>query len=482
MNVELSEMTRHALYRANLLHGLRALMIASVLITTCIFAIELLGYRANPVVVSSKINRSIFEHTSSFPAEWAKNTATGVDTHTDCLTLLIATHMPNTIREKIVSALYDTGPGDHICAGVTDRLGTFQAASKVADYWRYWWGSASLLATVLDADGTTLPGYQAALKYGTYLVLGLIAIASLVRFKGDGLLVLPVTFALAFGYGIPLFGQSIAHAPGLLMGLALLLCYVVVNPLHLGLLRRAVFAGVAGGITFYFDLLNGNLIAVLLLLGIVNIASMRRQAAATPWPITASTLVLIVSYVAGAAYVLLLRWVFRALMLKQGMAGVITEWLHDLSLRTRNSVPDYGEFDIGPIYILKRLFQNLDYAFVPYLSQRAAVVVYMIGGLLFAGSVLWIAARAYKGISVPKDAIASISIITVLVPVWFLVFANHTVVHSWMTGRLLSLFFAFSLSLIILLCENRNSRHDSHDSRLTGSMALAKTKNLRAAA
>ena len=431
--------------------GLVALVASALLITTGIFAIEILGYRANPLIVRAKISESITDATSAFPAEWAQNTVTGVDTFTDCIALQVATHIPDTIKEALVSAPYEIGPVDHVCAGVLERLGPFQAGANVTDYWRYWWGAASLLAAVLDVDGTTLPEYQAALKYGTYLVLGMIAIVSMVRFKVSGLLVLPVILSLVFGYGIPLFGQSVAHAPGLLAGLIILLGYVIASPLHTRRWSTVAVASVAGGVTFYFDLLNGNLIAVLLLLAVLNLASVRQQSANATWPISASTLAVILGYVSGAAYVLMLRCVLRSVVMKQQLGSVVSEWLHALSMRTRNAVPDYGDSEIGPIYVVKRLYYKLDYAFVPYLSQREATLVYLAGRSLFGFCFLWIALKFHKRSYLPKDAVAATLVIASIVPLWYLVLANHTAVHSWMTGRLLSPFFALGISLTILL-------------------------------
>ena len=449
---------KYFLSKSKMISLVIALCSSCLVVTSIIMLIVFFGYRSDTGVTRTKILSAINSNSSLFPADWSKNIITGVDTFSDCLTLEIATHIPDDYPSALSSALYEAGSEFHSCVGVIGRLNRFQSTSVISDYWRYWWGSASLLKIVLNVDDITLSGYQVTLKYGTYIALVLISALSLLIFKSNGLLVTPITFAMAFGYGIPIFGQSIAHAPGLLVGLVLIILYIGLHPLRIREYYRSAFAFTIGGLAFYFDLLNGNLIALLILFCIVNLASLRSERSNLSWSITTSTLMILLSYVAGATYVLLLRCIFRALLMGQGVDTVIPEWFDALAIRTRNSVPDYDSFNFGPTYILKRIYYKLEYAFVPYLDHTGAVVAYFIGIALFLICIGWIIMSLIRGLYLHKDAICSLLVISVIVPAWFFTFANHTAVHSWMTGRLSTLFLACGMTLAVLLASAASTR------------------------
>ena len=441
---------------------LAVVTVAIVFITAFVFAIEGLGWSADPFLVSSKITDAISEGGSSFPAEWAQNTITGVDTFTDCLTLQISTHKSRKFQESLVSARYEPGNSEHSCTGLIERLAPDRAGSSVADYWRYWWGSASLLATVLNIDRFTLSGYQYSLKVLTYIALGLVGITSLIRFRSNSLIIIPVVLALIFGYGIPIFGQSVAHAPGLLFGLTFCVLYISVDFLHSSSWRRAICAAILGGISFYFDLLNGNIVALLILFLTISIMATSQYKPASRYRAIIETLVLASACVLGAVYLLILRCGLRALVLSLKFSDVMSEWRNALSMRTRNSIPDYNEPYINIIFIGKRLYYKFDYAFAPYLNLLEVAQIYFSGVLVFLVCGIWIAKRFWSVGGLPSGPILSIMFISGIVPVWFLVLANHTAVHSWMTGRLLSPFFSLSLVLLLLLLKDELSTRKSN--------------------
>ena len=70
------------------------------------------------------------------------------------------------------------------------------------------------------------PSYQTALEVITYLSILLVATTALIRYRRWASLFLPVAVALTFGFALPLLGQSMAHAPGLIIGLLLVWVYM----------------------------------------------------------------------------------------------------------------------------------------------------------------------------------------------------------------------------------------------------------------
>jgi hypothetical protein len=141
----------------------------------------------------------------------------------------------------------------------------------VSDYWRYWWGSAALLNVAIGIWGLTLPQYQTALKVTTYLAILLVLCTAFIRYRRAAWPFLPLAAALAFGFAIPLFGQSIAHAPGLIIGLLFLSIYMAAGIDRAALKWQFVYLFCAGGVGFYFALLNGDILAIVLCFALIRL-------------------------------------------------------------------------------------------------------------------------------------------------------------------------------------------------------------------
>ena len=291
-----------------------------------------------------------------------------------------------------------------------------------------------------------------------HIALILVGIITLIRFREKAFIIIPIILSIMFGYGIPIFGQSVAHAPGLLLGLTLCIFYIFIDSLHSSLWRRATCAAILGGISFYFDLLNGNIVALLILFLIINIIFIRQLQTTLRRKTLIEIVVLASGYVLGAVYLLLLRCGLRAFILNLKFNDVILEWRRALSMRTRNSIPDYNEPHINVIFIVKRLYYKFDYAFVPYFNLMEATLIYLAGILTFLTCTILITRRIWRSGELPSGPVLSVILISGIVPAWFFVLANHTAVHSWMTGRLLSPFFSLSLVLLLLLKDERSTR------------------------
>ena len=443
-----------------------AVIVALLAIAAGIVVMEWLGYQADDRVVGTRIAGSINSGAATFPSAYNFDLNAGMDTNTDCVLLEIAAHIPRQFADALVSAPTTLGAGEHACDGVADRLVKPEVGPLVVDYWRYWWGSAYLLAAAVGSWDMSVATYRSVLKTGCYAAIVLITIVALVRYRFAAWPIVPLMVALTFAFGIPLFGGSISHGPELLVGLLLALIYMLLGIDRTPMAWNAAYAAFVGGMVGYFELLNGHLVAVMYTLAIACLCAARTFAIQPikwpawlgSWTITVRVIVLAAAFILGTVYTVILRCVLRAIVLGQSLSGVLKEWIVDLSNRTQNSVPDYGAVHFGPVYLAKRVYYKIEYGTYPYLDRTATIIVYAVCAVVFVACLGWMAFNFRKMTAEQRDPLVAVLAIMPAVPAWFLVLANHTAIHSWMTGRLVSLFFALALSLAILIVSGRPRR------------------------
>ncbi len=307
-----------------------SLMLAFLLTATIILSLELLSARADNATVTTSIRTSLRNGAAVFPESFDRNLRTGIDTWTNCLVLNIATYG----QKDLISALTRSNfvslrAEPHPCTELDARLGgsLTPAQAEAVDYWRYWWGSAALLNIAIGVFGLTLPFYQTTLKAITYAAILLTVCTAFIRYRRAAWPFLPVAVALTFGFAIPLFGQSIAHAPGLIIGMLFLSVYMAAGIDRAPLRWQFVYLFVAGGLGFYFDLFDGDIIATLICFALLRLLS--TSASAPPrisWPallarlpITTAVVHVITAYVAGAVSMALFRIALRAILLRQDL-------------------------------------------------------------------------------------------------------------------------------------------------------------------
>ena len=232
----------------------------------------------------------------------------------------------------------------------------------------------------------------------------------------------------------------------------------------MALSRQTTYAAIAGGAVYYFELLNGHILAVLMLLVLVHIvasqvfvpAPMRwRRARPTPvrWPLTVGVIIMITAYVAGALLTALMRIVLRSIGAGESILSVGEQWLMSLSVRTGNN---WGTFDLPADEpgMLRHLYYNIEVGTYPYLDRHATVSIYLVCGLVYILIFGWLVRHWRTLPGERQDAVISFILVGMLVPLWFAEFFNHTIVHFWMTGRLLSVFFALAISLALFLIQS----------------------------
>lgn len=429
-----------------------------------------LASRVDNRTVTDRIQTDLRTGAAVFPTSYNRDRKTGIDTWTDCLVLEIATLGHKDLVSALTRAEYiGHAESGHACDRLSAKVGGAPSSEQphISDYWQYWWGSASLLNIAIGTGGMNLPAYQAGLKFSLYIIIVLIGITASIRYRRAAWPLFPVIVALIFGFGIPLFGQSIAHAPGLVTGMLLLLVYMVAGIDRAAPGRQFVYLSSAGGLVFYSDLMNGDLVAVLICFAFIQLLSI--QAFGPPksifperlrsWPISIAIVSLMTAFFTGAVSMALLRILLRAALLQQNLFTVISEWLADLAKHASYNWVDRSEYQSeSPLETLYRCYYNIDVGTYPYIGRHGTVLTYALCALLYLVICVWAARRSGKLAAGQRDTLLAAALIVMVIPAWYGVFAVHTMIHFWMTGRLLALFFALAPSLALLLMNMRRPR------------------------
>jgi len=325
--------------------------------------------------------------------------------------------------------------------------------------------------------------FRVSLLYGA---LGLGYWLTLLVFAHDVdtlLTIMPVAAALAFAFAIPLFGQSIAQAPGLLVGLLLVSVYMAAGLDRAALRWQFVYFFIAGGIGFYFDLLNGDILAILICFAwvrLLGIAAFGPPRILSPpplarFPATTTVAHAMLSYVAGAMSMAIFRIVLRATLTHQGLFAVLSEWHQELVKWIPNHVRslDTHVSVTAPLTTLNHLtadlphrYHDLDVATFPYISWHATLFIYALCGLLYlAIGIWWLKNRSALRAS-QHDTLCAACLIASIVPLWCGLFLGHTITHFWMDGRLLALFFSLAPSITLLCATWRSANGHSGGDQL----------------
>jgi len=463
-----------------------SLVLAFLLTATIILSLELLSAQADNATVATSIRASLRSGAAIFPESYDRNLRTGIDTWTDCLVLNIATYGQRDLISALTrSNLVALRAELHPCTDLDAKLGgsLTPAEAKVVDYWRYWWGSAALLNLAIGFFGLALPVYQTTLKAITYAAILLTVCTAFIRYRRAAWPFLPVAVALTFGFSIPLFGQSIAHAPGLIIGMLFLSVYMAAGIDRAPLRWQFVFLFVAGGLGFYFDLFNGDIIATLICFALLRLLS--TSASAPPrisWPallarlpITTAVVHVIAAYVAGAVSMALFRIALRAILIRQDLFAVVSEWLAQLSgystanlwadwlsRHTSNKVVASAPLTekglsaaILPDWLADTFLHRCCYtATFPYIGELGTVLLFTLCGLIYLAIGIWLLWHRQKFEIALTDRVLSAFLIAFIIPLWYSLFMLHAFMHFWIMGRLLSLFFSLGPSIALIISVN----------------------------
>jgi hypothetical protein len=446
-------------WHRRLLGTIGEIAVALVLSVTIIVFLSLLSARVDNGAVRDSIQGSLQSGAVSFPPGWDRNPKTGIDTWTDCLVLSIATYGEKDAISALGRSRYRQRVGQtHQCDDLLSKVAgsPIQGPTKVVDYWRYWWGSAALLNVALGIFNLSLSTYQTALQVLTYFAILLLTSTALLRYRRAAGAFLPLALALTFGFALPLFSQSIADAPGLIVGLLLVWGYMVAGLDRADPGLQIAYAFFAGGIGFYFDLLNGDMFAVMICFGLIRLLSgiasgLPQMWWAGPFKRYANTMAVfctLAAYVTGAISMALFRILLHGALTGQGFVSALSEWhgelaKHESSHWSESDFPAHETF----METLRHCYYNLEVATFPYLGRHATLTAYALCGIGYLAGLGWLLARRRHLASESRDQIFAVLLIASVVPIWYSLFFVHTALNFWMMGRLLSLFSSLAVSL-----------------------------------
>jgi hypothetical protein len=435
--------------------------LATVMFMVAVFGLAVFAEKSDTSVVKNKIAEAFRISEIQYPGGWNVNDRRGIDTFTDCLALQVS----SLYRQQFPMDTFDSrvySSTHHACDELFSALTQPVLATSIEEssYFRYWWGSAIAARIALGMTRLSVGRYRQLLQILSFIALGAFILTFFYSFGRTAAVFLPLFLSILVGYGMLTFGQSIAHAPGFIAGLAMLSAYSLGNVQRRSRPTRALWYSFLGAVCVYFDLLNGNVVAIEILLCCQIIAPyasrlMTGQKALSPTPhailkeiMENSAFVLI-----GGFLAIIIRVVGYSFASHTDILDAISAWLSDLSYRVSGNLNDkYPNQNIHPS--LHRVFTALnatrDQPFHGFLSKRLADVFYSLGFVSWIASLPLCWALHKKGVPYVGALLGFISAAS-LVPAWYLLLEQHTIVHAWMTGRLISLFCGLGMSLALLL-------------------------------
>lgn len=346
----------------------------------------------------------------------------------------------NSITDNYADAIllgvsWHMGDGEPILATVNTRyndggdmgenyglyLSVFEQADSNADYTRYWHGSAAivrLLQLFTDVTGIKLIGFAIA------VTLALLTVAVLIKYRhADIAAMLVISLVCVHFWNLRL---SLEYQPAFI--LALLLC-----PMYLHLERKSDTAltllSVAGGVSVaFFDFLTTE--TVTLLLPLILVTAVRAKEGRLASFKQDLSLMLKCCIAWGGAYA-------AAFLIKWGLAAVVTgDSIADLALgsavnRIGGEIPE-AEGKMNSVF--DALFANITTLLGG--TERVQMNYVIIGTVLFAAILasLWYMLRAKEQ---KAEGSAILAILSLMVPLRYILLANHSYLHEFFTYRAL---------------------------------------------
>jgi hypothetical protein len=454
--------------------------IAAVMFLVAVFGLAVLAEKSDTSIVKEKIAEAFASSEIQYPGNWDINDKRGIDTWADCLALDVSIlYHEQLLMDAFDSRVYLPPVGAanvplqvlvgrynemryHTCDELFYVLSRPELATstKEQSYFRYWWGCGVIARIALGMTGLSVGGYRQLIQILSFVALGTFVSAFFLSYGRAALVFLPLFLSILLGYGMLTFGQSIAHAPEFIVGLFMLSAYGLGNVQRRSRLARALWYSLLGSACAYFDLLNGNVLVIEILLCSQLTAPyvsrlMSGIDAETPEPTA-----ILKEIIEGSAYIILggflavvIRVVGYSFASHTSILDAFSAWLSAFTYRVSGTLDGlYPGKNVPPS--LHRLFTALKgtrhMPFHGFLGIRLADVFYSLGFLSWATVLPLYLALRKKNVPCSGALLGFVSA-ACLVPVWFLLLEQHTIIHAYMTGRLMSLFFGLGMSLALLL-------------------------------
>jgi hypothetical protein len=418
-------------------------------------------------IVSAFHDRELTENVFS-----ANDLRRGINQFNDCLILqsTLLTHGDRAIDRVIDSAsalvLADEAPCVRLKAlaeqGVFDR-------ARLYDYNRYLWGAGSLAAIALQL--VSLRTLRLTVEIAVYALFSAAFFGGILyprkrpgaeaRIFGYSIAILSATFLTL--YALHYFAPNIGHGFSELVIASFLFSRLVSGQVRN---RHVILViGLFGAWTAYFELLSGPFVIGFLVTGILCIIEAGSMATQSS---TRSTLrktgADIAFYCLGFTAVMLLQQIMASLLTASNTFKDF--WIH-IAIRLQlhhalgTEVPKLWQTESNmasytPVDVFLAVWTAL-----PNLTFDSHTAAYVLSVLAFlmacAGMYLAFISRVARY----RAQVAAMALLLLVVPVWYLVFSNHTVIHAFGMVRLLAAPWAMSAIIffigVVALRESRNA-------------------------
>jgi hypothetical protein len=385
----------------------------------------------------------------------------GVSQFNDCVILSTAYLRGPSAFEDVASALWPIYLKNEntICGELHKAVTTGLAPEQMTRYHRYLFGQRGLVAGLLqffslDAVRSILLILNHVMAAAIFL-LGIVALrtagsagagpdagrnksTSAVRDIGVARVFVPAPVLVLIGgmltcfYSLVYFGQSVAHGPADLL-LSALILYLATRDLYSPLRAGAILLMLAliGGLTAMFELLSGGLpMSVAAILAFYGLQALRAQALRHG------------------------RWPESVLPALQGMAAFMIGFVLLVVLKIGGAIAVFGGevlddfsnqllYRLGAAETLPRAqltlqaFRSVLYQTLPlFWGSKILTGIVLLGApvCLLLGSLRIIRSRPTAA-NLAGYGMLLLSVL--VVPVWYAIFAQHTVRHSWFMGRMM---------------------------------------------
>jgi hypothetical protein len=212
------------------------------------------------------------------------------------------------------------------------------------------------------------------------------------------------------------------------------------------LLTRSFYYSLLGAVCVYFDLLDGTSVLIISIIccqwtaSAVTIHLKHEDNAGISWVRKISYLIVnLVLVSTGAVFAIMARLIGYSFVTGNNLLTSLAEWMNTLAFRISGDLVEIGKAGSSSTtveFFLQLKIYRLFYPFYGILNNYEACLFYVLGllGWLF---LLPICLKMAKRHALPLDILTGFVSGGLCVPCWYFLFKQHTIIHLWMTGRLL---------------------------------------------
>jgi hypothetical protein len=439
---------------------LQGAVLGAIAFVIVVLAVGTVSFYSDRSLIDQKIRSAVQDETIQIPGRWDITDPRGMDTFSDCLVLQSLKLSPdrfllNLFDTYVYNTPYNAGKV-HPCNSLSRSYENDGAPELyVTSYSRYWWGSASLAKIALGQTGLSLAQYRDVVFFSLILSLGFFTLTFYQSFRPASLFFTPYLISVCFGFSLLSLGQSISETPEETIALLILSIYNLTHIENRSLYVRAACYSLLGAICVYLDLLNAVVMLATTIMCCQWIASTMSKHPFSSSSQNSQILSLLINLglvVTGACFAIFIRLVGYSYVSGNSFFDVFLQWKNNLTSRFYGNVYVFSDQRSGTITdVARALWHNRADPFYGVLTKHGADVFYALG---FLGWVLlvplccWGLAKKQK---LPLDVVLGFLLGGIMIPGWFFIFKQHTIIHNWLTGRLLSLFAGLGMSAAITM-------------------------------